>query len=248
MRAFFMAAGVGSRLIKDSKVELPPKSTLKIGHDTIIGHTVRMMDSHGIKPYVIDGYRYDVLEWVLSEFHTVNFFRNPFFRVTNSIGSLWIARSAIAEAAKTGEDVIMANADVFWGEDILDRLLSCDAPAVMLGDKTRCEDGDYFFHLDDGKITEYGKEMTSDRRSCEYVGIAKIKNNAIPMFLEALEKLIWDECYNMWWEDVLYRSCDKHPIDVIDVDGAFWAEVDYAEDYHRILNHLGLPNVESMFK
>lgn len=247
MKAFFMAAGVGSRLLDGAKVELPPKSTLRIGSDTIIGHTMRMMESHGIEPYVIDGYKHDAIEWTLSEFHGVRFFRNPFFRVTNSIGSLWIARSAIAEAGAAGEDIIMANADVYWDEDILDRLLSNDAPAVMLGDRTRCQTGDYFFHLEEGKITEYGKGMDPDRRTCEYVGIAKIKANAVPMFLEALDKLIWEESYDMWWEDVLYRSCDKHPIDVVDVDGAFWAEVDYADDYWRILDHLGLPKVDGMF-
>lgn len=40
--------------------------------------------------------------------------------------------------------------------------------------------------------------------------------------------------YNLWWENVLYTMTDKHPVYVQNVDGKFWAEVDYIEDYERI--------------
>jgi len=241
MKAIFMAAGVGSRL--SSKTNRP-KSTLEIGDDTIIAHTVRMMEKHSIQSNFIVGFQKDVIEDTLAEFDDVVYYENPFYRVTNSIGSLWVGRKAIEEAAAAGEDLLLANADVYWGEDILSKLLASDVPALLLGDRTRCEDGDYFFHLEDGKITEYGKEMAPERRSCEYVGIGKIRADFLPTFLENLDRLIWQENYNMWWEDVLYRSCEKHPVDVIDVDGTFWAEVDYVYDYERILKHLGL-DVES---
>lgn len=241
MKAIFMAAGVGSRL--SSKTNRP-KSTLEIGDDTIIAHTVRMMEGHSIQPNFIVGFQKEIIEQTLASFDDVAYYENPFYRVTNSIGSLWVARHCIEQAARDGEDLLLANADVYWGEDILERLVAFDSPAVMLGDRTRCEDGDYFFHLEDGKITEYGKEMAPERRTCEYVGIAKIRADFLPTFLENLNTLIWQESYNMWWEDVLYRSCEKHPVDVVDVDGAFWAEVDYVYDYERILTHLGL-DVES---
>jgi len=38
----------------------------------------------------------------------------------------------------------------------------------------------------------------------------------------------------MWWEDVLYSMASERPVIAKDVDGAFWAEVDYIEDYLRI--------------
>ena len=42
----------------------------------------------------------------------------------------------------------------------------------------------------------------------------------------------------VWWENTLYTIADKYPICVQDVDGKFWAEVDYIEDYERIKKHL----------
>ena len=44
----------------------------------------------------------------------------------------------------------------------------------------------------------------------------------------------------MWWEDVLFDACDVHPVRGLDVDGRFWSEVDYIENYQRILDHLGV--------
>ena len=44
----------------------------------------------------------------------------------------------------------------------------------------------------------------------------------------------------MWWEDVLYSFVEERSIYVRDIQGMFWAEVDYIEDYERILKFRGI--------
>lgn len=39
----------------------------------------------------------------------------------------------------------------------------------------------------------------------------------------------------MWWEDAIYSFVGERPVHVKDVAGSFWAEVDFIEDYERIL-------------
>ena len=39
----------------------------------------------------------------------------------------------------------------------------------------------------------------------------------------------------LWWENALYELSKEKDIYVRDVEGRFWAEVDYMEDYERIL-------------
>lgn len=237
MQAILMAAGVGSRI--SSKIK-GPKNTLSIGGQSIIAHTVEMLADNNCKASVVVGYEKEYIFEAL-EGMEVNFIENPFYRVTNSIGSLWIAREVIRKAIENGEDLICANADVYWEQPVLDLLLASKDDAVMLGDASRAIIGDYFFSLDDtGHIIEYGKELAEDVRSCEYVGIALIRNEFLPTFYANMEKLIWQENYNMWWEDILYRSCENNPVKVIDVDGLFWAEVDFFQDYERILKYLGI--------
>ena len=46
--------------------------------------------------------------------------------------------------------------------------------------------------------------------------------------------------HSVWWENVIYSMTGQQPVFVEDVDGQFWAEVDYIEDYERILEHRGV--------
>ena len=47
-----------------------------------------------------------------------------------------------------------------------------------------------------------------------------------------------------WWENVLYSMTSERDIYVKDVDGAFWAEVDYIEDYNKILDYVKENNLK----
>jgi L-glutamine-phosphate cytidylyltransferase len=237
MQAILMAAGVGSRISNEIK---GPKNTLSIGDQSIIAHTVRMLGKNGCEANVVVGYEKEYIFKAL-EGLPVNYIENPFYRVTNSIGSLWLAREVVKEAIEKGEDLICANADVYWEQSVLDKLLASTGDTVMLGDVSRALVGDYFFKLDDkGHILDYGKTLAEGDRHCEYVGIALIRNEILPRFYANMERLIWQENYDMWWEDILYRFCEVNPINVTDVDGLFWAEVDYFHDYERILAYLDI--------
>lgn len=110
---------------------------------------------------------------------------------------------------------------------------------VMAIDKTRVEMGDYFFATtDSGCITKYGKDLPLEERTCEYVGLCRIKKSFCPSFVERMQKLI-DECkHSMWWENILYSFAEEREIHTADVNGQFWSEIDYFDDYERILRYI----------
>ena len=112
MRAILMAAGRGSRISRN--IENSNKCTLDIGGISLIRHTVTMLLDRGIKVSIVIGYRGDTVRKALEDLE-VTYYENPFFHVTNSIASLWFARDEFLHR----EDFIMANADVYWNEDIL---------------------------------------------------------------------------------------------------------------------------------
>lgn len=226
MKAILMAAGYGGRI---SQFTNEPKSLLKINNKSIIRHTVEMLLENNISVTIIVGFKHELIINELKDLN-VKFYYNPFFRVTNSIGSLWLAKDEL----NTDEDIILGNADVYWDQDILDSLLSDERETVMLGDRTRALTGDYFFGCKNEIIEKYGKELVPEERTCEYVGLAKLKNSFIKTFKNQMEYLVESGEYNLWWENTLYTVADKYPIYVQDVEGKFWAEVDYIEDYERI--------------
>ena len=89
MRAIIMAAGVGSRLKGISGGR--PKCLIQAGEQTLLGRMIGQLRSVGVHDIsVITGYKSALVDAELPA--GVRRFHNPFFRVTNSIASLWLAR------------------------------------------------------------------------------------------------------------------------------------------------------------
>ena len=226
MKAILLAAGVGSRISREVN---RPKSLLDIGNgETLLHYTVSMLRRHDIQVGIVVGYQKDLFFEALKDLD-VTFFENPFYRVSNSIASLWFAREAI----RPGEDYLFANADVYLEEEILEKLLAAREDVVMLADFRRVLEGDYFFHCENGLVKGYGKEMPVERRTCEYVGAAKVGRGYIETFKKDMEAMVAGEDYQTWWETALYDHCDQVDIHPMDVAPCFWAEIASIEDYER---------------
>lgn len=230
MKAIIMAAGVGSRISRNID---KPKCLLEIEGKTILRKTVEMLQKNNIEVAVVVGYLHQQLRNELKGLN-VSIYHNPFFRVTNSLGSLWFAKEFIP----ADEDLLLINADVFWEQDILDVLLSDEKEALLLADSSRVLEGDYFFGCKDNKIVKYGKDLATEIRTHEYVGVCKVRPSFIGRFHEMMDKLIEEENYNYWWEDILYQCSATEDVFVRDVSEYFWAEVDFIEDYERIIKHI----------
>lgn len=227
MKAILMAAGRGSRISRH--IGDLPKCTLDIGGTTLIEHTVDMLVRHDIDVSIIVGYHKEAIQDVLAPY-PVTFYVNPFYDVTNSIASLWFARKELLQ-----DDLILANADVYWDEDLLQILLDEQETPVMLGDSSRKEEGDYLFKWDDTfRLLDHGKDLKRPNITGEYVGIAKLLLKDQAAFNERMEAMIMAQKHQVWWENVLYETLDQNRIHVRDIAPLFWGEVDYIEDYSRI--------------
>lgn len=232
MKAIILAAGVGSRI---SRHVDKPKSLIDIKGKPLLARTVEMLKRNDIQPVIVAGYEHRQMEQVFAG-SDVPILHNPFYRVTNSLGSLWFAKEYLPD----DEDVLMMNADVFWEQDIMDILLSEEKDVVLLADSSlkRLDEGDYFFGCDGNKIMKYGKELAREIRTHEYVGIARIRSPFMPYFKAKMNEMIEAGKYDGWWENILYACSEERDVYVRDVAGHFWAEVDYIDDYERIMNYL----------
>lgn len=233
MKAILLAAGKGTRISR--MIDEIPKSTLPVNGIPLIRRTVMMLIEKNIKPIVCVGYCKEKIYKAL-EGLDVEYYYNPFYDATNSIASLWFARDEFTE------DTIILNADVYFTEVILNQVINNKNDSVLMVDKSRIEIGDFFLQLENEYITKYGKELDLSERSCEYVGIGKIKVEFIDEFKKRLNYLIDNKQYDLWWENILYSFIEEMKIKTIDVEGEFWAEIDYLDDYERILNYVNRTN------
>ena len=233
MKVFILAAGRGTRISRFLSGK--PKCTVDIGGIPLIRYTVELLKSRGIKDIAISlGYRADVIKEVLKGCG-VTYYINPFYDVTNSIASAWFAKDFL-----TGDDILIMNGDVYLEAALLDRILEEQGSPVMYADESRRETADYKFFYEDGILRKYGKELAGDDITGEYIGIGLCSKDFMPDFLRRMEEMIGRQEHQVWWENVVYSMCSERPVYVKDVGGMFWAEVDYIEDYDRILAHRGI--------
>jgi L-glutamine-phosphate cytidylyltransferase len=227
MKVFVLVAGMGTRLSRLSQGK--PKCLLEIHGETLISRMIDRLNHHGLKDItLITGFRRELVEAELGD--RVHYRHNPFYHVTNSIASLWFARDLMEG------DVLITNGDLYYEDKILEHILSEKREAVLLSDSTRIEEADYRFRLADDKIIGYGKDIANEETDAEYVGMAVIQKSFLGEFKKRHVQLIETQRCDMWWEDVLYSFIpDGIPIYHRDVAGTFWAEVDYVEDYDRIM-------------
>ncbi len=234
MKVLLLAAGRGTRISR--YLNGNPKCTVDIGGERLIQYTIDLFNHKGITDIgIVLGYRGDVIRQVLGD-RNVKYFYNPFYDVTNSIASAWFARDFLADA----DDTLIMNADVYLQEELLDRVIACEKSPVMLADGTRKEEADYKFCYHNGILEKFGKELQGKDITGEYVGIGKFSKAFMPRFLAQLDKMIGQQQHSVWWENILYQMVGTNqPVYVEEIDGLFWAEVDYIEDYQRILRFRG---------
>ena len=228
MRVLIMAAGVGSRISRH--LQNHPKCCVDVEGKPLIKTTMELLNRRGLNNVaIVTGYQEKYIHQALEGFQYARYF-NPFYRVANSISSVWFARDFLA-----GDDLIIMNGDVFLEDAVLDALLADARSPLLLSDSTRIQEADYRFQWADERLLKYGKELSNEETTGEYVGIAKLSREYVVSFRQRVIEAVAAEDYNCWWEDVIYRTVDAgEDVHIQDIAGQFWAEVDYIEDYERI--------------
>lgn len=234
MKALILAAGRGTRISR--YLEGNPKCTVNIGGTALIRYTVDLLRRHGISSIaLVLGYRGQAIRELLEG--DVTYFENPFFDVTNSIASAWFARDFLAP----DDDILIMNGDVYLDELLLPDILGAvpGNDPLLFADESRREEADYKLYYEDGILKKYGKELTGKDITGEYIGVAVMPRSYLPRFASKLSEMIARQEHGVWWENVLYELSHESAVRVRDTYGKFWAEVDYVEDYERILAHRG---------
>ncbi|WP_321469746.1 phosphocholine cytidylyltransferase family protein [Halarcobacter sp.] len=228
MKVLILAAGVGTRISR--YLGDHPKSCVDVGGKPLIRRTMELFYRNNITDItIVVGYQEKYIHEALKGFDYKTY-KNPFYKVTNSIASMWFAKDDLLD-----DDLIILNADLFIEDSMLQDLINTDLSPVFLSDSTRIEDADYRFYWEGNKLIKFGKELKNEETTGEYVGIAKIQKKDLKIMKAQLEYLVDRGEYNMWWEDVFYSLVETGKnVYIKDIKGAFWAEVDFIEDYERI--------------
>jgi len=221
MRVIILAAGIGLRL--KPFTENVPKTLFTMGKDqTILGRMTGIIKRNSeAEIYVVTGFMHEKIE---SFIQGVTFFYNPFYKVTNSIASLWFARECL------DDDVIIINSDIVIEEALFKELLKIDNPAAVLIDCSKIYDADY-------KVATYNNRvvmMSKDLSTCdgEYAGITRLSKDSAIKLKHKIETMIHNGQIDEWYENALVDMIlnDNFVLNFYDISQFQWTEVDTADD------------------
>lgn len=231
MKALILAAGKGSRI--SELTGGGPKSLLPLGDTTLLGQSLRLFREQGVdEVVVVTGYqRHAIAEYVRKEWPgRAQIVYNPHFATTNVLYSFWLGLPYVGS-----EDFLFLHADTVFSGEVLARLVAHPGKdaTVFAVDAHPCEDEEMKVKVADGLVTLVTKQMPHDEAFGEFLGLARIGGATLPALRRNAEELFEEGVMLAFFEHAVQRMIDREglKVEVCDVSGLPWREVDFPEDY-----------------
>lgn len=217
-RAVSLLAGLGSRLGRPHPKPLTPLAD----GETILARQIRILSSYGLPVTGVVGFKMDL---VMEAAPQLLFAYNPNYDTTNTAKSLLCALRH-----NRGEDVLWLNGDVVFEPEIIERVLECTEPTVVVNDSKVGEEEVKYTLDKDGYINQISKQVRNARG--EALGINFIPGKWVPEFIEKLAE-VGDQDYFERAMELLIE--DKGQVfRALDVADVMCMEVDFDNDLQAV--------------
>lgn len=231
MQAIIMAAGKGSRIEHLTKGY--PKSFLEIHGKKLIERNIDLLHKYGIWDItIVIGYRDDAFRDLTKDMPGIKLVYNPFYEMMNVIGSFWMGMDILQD------DFIYMHADTICEESLFRRLLQQQGDIVLPVDTKSSDEEAMKVKTQGSQVVEITKKMPANESVGEFIGIAKLRKQVLDELKEKTTDLMRDKIFNEYFESAIQRLIDEKNFDIrmMDTQGAFWAEIDFEEDYEQAKN------------
>lgn len=234
-KAIILAAGVGNRLRPFTDVS--PKCLVPVNEVPILINTLTHLANAGInKAVIVVGHlKEKIFEQVGLRFHgmDITYVESECYSTTNNIFSLWLAREHL------DEDILLLEADVFFEQKLIDRILSTNGGNLAAVVRHQPWMWGTVVCLDDEGIIENLVESKHQGSDFEYQDTFKtvniyrfsgefLRNN----FLPCLNAAINAGNVHDYYETILRELCDQYRLNMTAVhcDDIKWVEIDSLDD------------------
>ncbi|MGK6325230.1 NTP transferase domain-containing protein [Sphingomonas sp. DT-51] len=236
MRAVILSAGRGSRLLP--LTELMPKCLVPVGGRAILDHQLDALAEAGADAaIVVAGYRYDQVGAHLATQRPslpVELRFNPFWAVSSSIGSAWMARDAFREP------FCLLNGDTTLTGDILHRAMNVtvESVALVVEPLGQAAADDMLVRVEGGRVAAVSKAVPPEFATHRSLGVVLGARGS--GYGAVLERVIAGENgIQAYHHDVVAALAAQGQVTAIVEDGGGWAEIDRPEDISRWASRRG---------
>ena len=232
MRAIILAAGQGSRLLPLTADR--PKCLIAFNGRSLLDWQLDMLGRNGIaEALVVTGFRDDQIEATLARRTggpRVTTLYNPFYKVADNLGTLWLARDWL------DGDCLTLNGDTLVSQALVARAVGAgiDGIAVTVDRKDAYDADDMkVVRADDGRLLAIGKRLDVGVNA-ESIGLIVYRGDGAARFRREIEQVMRTaEGTNVWYLRVVHQLAKRERVETLDISGEAWGEVDFPEDVER---------------
>jgi choline kinase len=250
MRAIILAAGRGLRL-KQPEDEQAPKCLLRFGGMSLLERHLRALKTAGVTDLVLAlGFRHKLVE---AELDRLQWSPRPEIVINDQfeLGSVLTVHT-VAEAMTRGGDILLMDADVLYDERIMLALVAGASPVNRLLIDREFEPGDEPVKVcvRDGVPIELRKQPEPNLQYDtigESVGFFRFDQIAARRLAELVAGYVNSGRANMPHEEAVRDLVRErsHALDVSDVTGSPWIEIDFTVDVERATREV-LPQLQPL--
>lgn len=236
MKVVILSAGQGRRLLPLTadrpKCALPVqgRSVLQWQLDQIA--KCQVSANHGLSEVVVvtgfEAGRVDEIIQAGGWAVPVRTLYNPFYHLTDNLGTCWVAREAMHEP------FVLLNGDTLFEGAVLHRLLTSPPryPITLAVDhKSDYDDDDMKVSLADGRLLRVGKDLPSARVDGESIGMMVFRDEGPSLFRVGVEAAMRQRSgLSRWYLSVIDQLAAGHKVGSCGIQGLSWCEIDDQQD------------------
>ena len=228
MKAIILSAGQGSRL--GHLVDDRPKCLIEFNGRSLLDRQLDTLEASGVgEAVVVTGFHDELVDEAIgrrSGGPKVRTLFNPFFKVADNTGSLFMAREELAG------DCLVWNGDTLVSRALMARVVA-NARAgicVTIDRKPSYDEDDMKVVEEGGRLRAIGKRIAQGVNA-ESIGLLAFRSGGAERFREAIDKAMrTPEGTTIWYLRVIHHLAQNGDVWTLDIEGEEWGEVDFPAD------------------
>jgi choline kinase len=229
MKAIILSAGQGSRL--GHLVDDRPKCLIDFNGRSLLDRQLDTLEANGVhEAVVVTGFHDELVSEAIaarSGGPRVRTIFNPFFKVADNTGSLFMAREEL------GGDCLVWNGDTLVSRELMRRVVANRQAGicVTIDRKPTYDEDDMKVVEESGLLKAIGKRLSMDRVNAESIGLLAFRSGGAEQFREAIERAMRSpEGTTIWYLRVIHQIAQSGDVWTLDIRGEQWGEVDFPAD------------------
>jgi choline kinase len=229
MKAIILSAGQGSRL--GHLVDDRPKCLIDFNGRTLLDRQLDTLEANGVhEAVVVTGFHDELVQQAIARRSggpKVRTIYNPFYKVADNTGSLYMAREELSG------DCLVWNGDTLVSRTLMQKVVANDRSGICVTiDRKDSYDDDDMKVVEDGeRLKAIGKRLELDTVNAESIGLLAFRAGGAEQFRGEIEKAMrTPEGTTIWYLRVINHIAQGGDVWTLDINGEEWGEVDFPPD------------------